>query len=79
MTLGEDLRKPAYYHISSILHLIVTVTHHTHIEIGTLNILEVDSYRVRPRLKMVDIADTVRGQVRLAVLELGELELAAST
>ena len=73
------MRNPAYYHISSILYPIVTITHHTHIEFGTLDVLEVDSYRVRPRLKVVDIADTMRGQVRLAVLEPGELKLAAST
>lgn len=47
-----------------------------YIELVLLDMLEEDCHRVLARLALVDIADAVGGQVGLAVLVLGDLELA---
>jgi hypothetical protein len=47
------------------------------IEVGALDVGKVNGHRAGPRFKVVDIAGPVRGQICLAVLVLGELELAA--
>ena len=44
-------------------------------ELGTVNIFEIYAHRIFPRLIIVDIADTVGGQVGMAILVVWELVL----
>jgi hypothetical protein len=48
-----------------------------YIELGALDVAQQDGYRVLARLGVVDVAGAVRGEIGLAILVLGELELAA--
>jgi hypothetical protein len=71
--LAEDLRKPA----CRIVRLSAPSQHYsqTHIKFISVYILKINGYGVLPRIFIVDIADSVGGQVDLAILIIRNLEL----
>lgn len=49
-----------------------------YIELWPLNILQIDGYRTLSRLIVVDIAHSMRSQIGLAILVLGNLEFSTN-
>jgi hypothetical protein len=71
VTFAEDLRNPAWGYVRQGSS---KVSKRTHIEFWTVDILEIYGHGELPWLFVVYIAGSVRSQVRMAVLELGDLE-----
>lgn len=78
--LADDLRKPACPRSAGVHPGRWGVTWPSgsaaYIEVGLLDVLQQEGDRVAARGIVVDIAHTVRGQIGLAILALGELGLA---
>jgi hypothetical protein len=73
--LGEDLRKPAYVRRQYPLSR-ASMRNQAYIEVRLLYVFEEDGDRVLTRLGMINIANSVGGQICLAVLVLRDLEFA---
>jgi hypothetical protein len=71
--LAEDFKKPAWGAIR--LHTTLRVARTAYIEFVSVNILQINCSRVLSWVFIIDIADSVGGQVDLAVLMVRDLEL----
>ena len=47
----------------------------THVELVSVNALQFDRYRIPPGIEVIDIACSMRGQVRMPILQVGYLVL----
>jgi hypothetical protein len=65
--LGDDFSQPAWLVSDG------KAADATHMEIAPVNGLEVDGNGLLARVGIVDVTGTMRGQVRMAVLILGQL------